>query len=352
MALVHGGDLFSYRQQFPGKQVLDFSANINPLGLADRVRQALMTCADDCLHYPDPLCRELCSALAGYEHLPESWILCGNGASDLISRIAWGIRPQTALLLAPTFADYERALTPTGCSVRYYHLREENNFLVDEHILEAISGCNLVFLCNPNNPTGSIIAPDLMKRILDHCREQNATLVIDECFMDFLPPDEQCSMKPHLGGGNLLILKAFTKIFAMPGLRLGYLLCADSTLLARIEQSGPSWAVSIPAQRCGVAAIQAASCLNELAQLLPGWRKQVADGLRDLGCKVYPSSANYMLFRSEKGLAEAVRPHGLMIRDCSNYIGLEEGFYRTAVRTAEENTVLLQTLEAVLGKKK
>lgn len=352
MKLVHGGDLASYHHQFPGKPVLDFSANINPLGLAQGVRQAYLDSLEECTHYPDPLCRSLRAALSSFEGVPEDWILCGNGASDLICRIAWALRPKNALLLAPTFADYERALTATGCTVNYHLLVEENDFLVDDSILEAIEDVELVFLCNPNNPTGSIIQDSLMKRIITKCRQAGVMLVLDECFMDFLDDGEKHSCKPELGQwGGLLILRAFTKIFAIPGLRLGYLLCSDAGLLARIDSAGPTWAVSVPAQRCGVAAIGETAYLNELRRNLTIWREELTQGLQELGCMTYPSFTNYIFFRAQVGLAVDVRPHGVMLRDCSNYIGLCDGFYRTAVRTREENQVLLGAVAAALGKK-
>lgn len=348
MKLVHGGDLTSYHQQFPQKEVLDFSANINPLGIAEGVRRAYLACIEQCAHYPDPLCRELRAAIGGFEGVPEEWVLCANGASDLICRIAWALQPKTALLLAPTFADYERSLAAAGCAIRYHMLAEEQDFQLQPAILQDLDGIDLLFLCNPNNPTGSVIDPNLMEQIVQQCQARGIYLIVDECFLDFLPDGEAYSCKRYLQqSDHLLILRAFTKIFAIPGLRLGYLLSADAPLLACIAHAGPTWAVSVPAQRCGVAAIQESADLAKLRRLLPQWRRQIEQGLDALGCKVYPSSANYLLFRTKKGLADAVRPHGILLRDCANYVGLCAGYYRTAVRTESENAVLLAVLQTV-----
>lgn len=345
---VHGGDTTSFQREYPGRSALDFSANINPLGLPEGVRQAYIESALDTTAYPDPHCRELRGALSRYEQLPPEWILCGNGASDLIYRIAWALRPRRALLLAPTFSEYERALKASGCEIRYYNLREEEGFLPGSDLPGAVDGCDLVFLCNPNNPTGGLMQPALLKAILERCAENGAILAIDECFLDFIPQNEQYSMKSLLMEyGNLLILRAFTKIFAMPGLRLGYLLCADEERLAAIERAGAPWAVSVPAQRCGTAAVEEREYLAETHRLLPGWRAYLARGLTELGFTVYPGAANYLFFYGRAGVAPALRPHGILLRDCASFNGLKAGYYRAAVRPQKEIEQLLSALRII-----
>ena len=349
MQLIHGGDLVSCQTNYPGVPVLDFSANINPLGLAPGVEKALAGTAAVSVHYPDPLCRELRAALSRFEGKPAEQILCGGGAADLIYRLAFGLRPKTALLPAPTFAEYALALAAAGCKVTHLDLAEGSGFALDEGILDALDGAEIVFLCNPNNPTGRVTDRRLMERILARCREAGATLVVDECFLDFLEDGEKYSMKPLLGEGEkLVILRAFTKIFAIQGLRLGYALCGNKALLARIEAAGPPWAVSAPAQLCGCAAVEETAYLRETRRVVALGRAQLEQGLAALGCTVYPSAANYLMFRARPGLAADLMPKGILLRNCENYRGLCPGYYRTAVRTKEENKTLLEAIQSVI----
>jgi len=345
--LIHGGDLVTCKEQHPSLDFIDFSANINPLGLPDGVRAALMQCADCCTRYPDQLCREWRAALAQFEGVPADWILCGNGAADIIYRIAYALRPRQALLLAPTFAEYEQAMLQVGCALRLHTLSPDNNFAVKEDYLDKIPGCDVVFLCNPNNPTGKLMGPELLQRISDACKKANAILVVDECFLEFLPDSERYSLKRDLGSfGGLIVLRAFTKIFAMPGLRLGYALCSNKKLLGKIDRAGAPWSVSVPAQLCGIAAAKERRYLAESRALVERERVYLQQGLATLGFQVFESAVNYILFyTSNANLAAELCAKGIVLRDCSNYRGLSPGYFRTAVRTRGENSALLNAIK-------
>ena len=218
MKLVHGGDTVGYREKY-GRDALDFSANVSPLGTPEAVARAIGAAAYRADRYPDPLCRELCAALGEAEGVPKDWILCGNGAADLIFRLALAKRPRHALVLAPTFAEYEAALETVGCDVRRCALTETNDFAMTEDVLDAIQPpVEIVFLCQPNNPTGQAADRALMRRILAKCEAVGALLAVDECFLDFLPDGEALTMKPELAAHpGLFILKAFTKLYGMAG---------------------------------------------------------------------------------------------------------------------------------------
>ena len=180
MKLVHGGDWAGYRAEF-GCDALDFSANVSPLGLPAGVAAAITNALPTADRYPDPLCRELRAALAGAEGVPADWILCGNGAADLIFRLALAVRPRRALLPAPTFAEYEAALQTVGCAVQRVFLREENEFAVTEEFIDAVTPeTDIVFLCQPNNPTGQVTPPALVERLVRRCAECGAVLAVDE----------------------------------------------------------------------------------------------------------------------------------------------------------------------------
>ena len=193
--LTHGGDWAGYRAEF-GRDPLDFSANVSPLGLPDGVAEAITAALATADRYPDPLCRALRAKLAVAENVPAESLLCGNGAADLIFRLVLAAKPRTALVTAPTFAEYATALETVGCTVERHFLREENDFAVTEDILNAVHpGIEMVFLCQPNNPTGQLAQPALVEALLHKCEAVGARLVVDECFLDFLPEGDTLSAK-------------------------------------------------------------------------------------------------------------------------------------------------------------
>lgn len=351
MHLIHGGDVYSARQKMK-QEPLDFSANINPMGMPPGAVRAAADALQQCTQYPDPLCRELRAALAAYEGIPAEQIVCGNGAADLIFRIVAATHPQRALLLEPTFAEYEQALRSMDCSIAYFPLQESEGFVLPEAFLQQLTPeINLLFLCNPNNPTGRTVSPALLQEIWKRCEEAGILLVVDECFNEFLEHPEQNTLKGVLKTGtNSVILKAFTKSFAMPGLRLGYGLCGNRDLAERIFSCGQPWGVSIPAQAAGVAALQEQGYLERMRRLIQTERRWLSENLARLGLCVFPSEANYILFRTETEipLRERMEQRGVLIRACGNYRGLDNRYYRIAVRGHGENERLIAALKCAL----
>lgn len=351
MHLIHGGDVYSARQKMK-QEPLDFSANINPMGMPPGAVRAAADALQQCTQYPDPLCRELRAALAAYEGIPAEQIVCGNGAADLIFRIIAATHPQRALLLEPTFAEYEQALRSMDCSIAYFPLQESEGFVLPEAFLQQLTPeINLLFLCNPNNPTGRTVSPALLQEIWKRCEEAGILLVVDECFNEFLEHPEQNTLKGVLKtGANSVILKAFTKSFAMPGLRLGYGLCGNRDLAERIFSCGQPWGVSIPAQAAGVAALQEQGYLERMRRLIQTERRWLSENLARLGLCVFPSEANYILFRTETEipLRERMEQRGVLIRACGNYRGLDNRYYRIAVRGHDENERLIAALKCAL----
>ena len=346
--LIHGGDWAGYEAEC-GECPLDFSANVSPLGLPRGVRDAVVRSLETAERYPDPLCRALGGAIAGVEEVSPDWVLCGGGAADLIYRAVLAKRPGRALVTAPAFAEYEAALSLVGCGIDRFFLRESEDFMLGESFLEAITpDTDMVFLCQPNNPTGRTIPRTLLCAVLERCRAAKALLVVDECFCGLLDQPETFTMKGLLGEHpNLLILKAFTKLYAMAGLRLGYCLCADTALLGRMRRAGQPWAVSGPAQAAGIAALKETDYVEAVRALIRAERPRLAAELGRLGLRVIPGEANYLLFYSPVPLGEALRRRGVLIRDCSNYHGLGRGWYRTAVRGREDNGRLIAALTEV-----
>lgn len=350
MGLVHGGDWAGYRAEF-GRDALDFSANVSPLGLPAGVAAAITAALPTADRYPDPLCRELCAAIAEAEGVPADWILCGNGAADLIYRLALALRPRRALLPAPTFAEYAAALDTVNCTVKRFYLNEQNDFALTEAFADAVDeATDVVFLCQPNNPTGQVTPPAMVEKLLHRCTACGATLVVDECFLDFLPDRDALTAKQLLHDApNVIILKAFTKLYAMAGVRLGYALCSGAALLARMRAAGQPWAVSSLAQAAGLAALRETAYADRVRALIETERPALAAGLRALGLRVIEGRANYLLFRAPAGFGEKLRRRGAVVRSCANYPGLDGTWYRTAVRTSAENQHLLAIMREVLA---
>lgn len=348
MELVHGGDWAGYRAEF-GRDALDFSANVSPLGLPAGVAAAITAALPMADRYPDPLCRALRTKLAAAEGVDTAQILCGNGAADLIYRLALALRPRRALLPAPTFAEYAAALETVDCDVQRFLLREENDFAVTDGFVDAIDdSTDAVFLCQPNNPTGQLTALPLVEQILHRCAACGTLLVVDECFLDFLPDHALHTAKGLLGEGDLVILKAFTKLYGMAGVRLGYALSADTALLEQMQACGQPWGVSSLAQAAGLAALEETAYVEKVRALIAEQRPRLTAGLRALGLRVLDGRANYLLFQAPETLGEALRQRGAVLRSCANYPGLGPGWYRTAVRTGPENEQLLKLLAEVL----
>lgn len=331
---IHGGNIYNFTE------MLDFSANINPLGMPDSVYDAIIRSAADCVRYPDPDCIKLTTVLANYEHIAPAQIVCGNGAADLIDRIVRAFRPKRALLCAPTFSEYAYALQGVGCEIREFVLAPEHNYQLTDGFLSAISDdLDMVFLCTPNNPTCQRIPAALLYMIADKCRKYGVLLVSDECFLRFSEDAERYSLRPFLYE-NCIILNAFTKLYAIPGLRLGYALCGCAGSAACIRQTGQFWSVSVPAQAAGIAALQTPDWVSKTVCYVAEERQFLTDELRYSGLTVYDSSANFLLIKAPTDFADRMDNHKIIVRRCTDFSGLTNEHFRIAVRTHTENLAL------------
>lgn len=338
----HGGDIYS------GDVTLDFSANTNPFGTPPGVLAAMAAALGEVHRYPDPYCRELVRAIARHEGVPEAYVLCGNGAAELIYGYCQALRPEKGLELAPTFSEYALALDQVGGCMERWPLRQETGFSLEADFLKALEATNaqVVFLCNPNNPTGRTIPRALLRQVLECCRVRDIRLFVDECFLDL--SDEGVSLKDCLADNpRLFLLKAFTKSYGMAGVRLGYCLCADSSLLRQMARTVQPWNVSTLAQSAGVAALEEGAFLRKTRELVAVQRQYLVGELERLGFWVCPSGTNYLLFQGAPGLDRALRARGIAVRNCANYHGLGEGWYRIAVRQRDENQRLMAAMEAI-----
>ena len=282
----------------------------------------------------------------------KEYLICGNGAADLIFSLCRAQNPKKALLLAPTFAEYEQALVSMGCEIARYYLEEPVDFCVKENYLQVLQKekPDIIFLCNPNNPTGITMHRELLEGILRSCAESGIFMVVDECFLDFVKEPEKHTLKGKLAEyPNLFLLKAFTKRYAIPGVRLGYGFCSDSKVLERMEAVTQPWNVSTVAQQAGLAALKETEYVEKGRLLIFRESVWMKEKMAQLGLKVYPSETNYIFFHGSADLFERCVPKGILIRDCSNYPGLEKGYFRVAVKLHEQNEKLIQVLNEVLG---
>ncbi len=350
MALIHGGDTEGFIREY-GKPPVDFSANCNPLGLPESARAAIIDTLDKADLYPDPLSRKLSEAIGVHLGVPAAGVFCAAGAAEVIFRLVTALKPRKALLVAPGFAEYELALNTIGCENRFHYLNPENGFVLTESYLNDLTvDLDMVFLCNPNNPTARVIDPELLRRILALCKENSIMLVLDECFVGFLDDPDGRSMKSFLPQcPNLIILGAFTKIYGMAGLRLGYCLSSDLQLIESLRAAGQPWAVSSVASAAGIAALKDSKYIKRTRELLSVEREYLINGLKALGIDVLGADANFLFFKSPvPELGELCRKKGFLLRDCSNYRGLTKGYYRIAVRPRNENSALLEAIGEIL----
>ena len=390
MPYTHGGDIYG-----DAAVELDFSVNTNRLGMPQAVRDAVMASAAAWEQYPDALCRKLRRAAAAFYEadgtpIPEDWLVFGNGASDILYAVVSAIRPKQAILLAPGFSEYEQALRMCGCEIRWLHLKDENGFSLesareelyamlcdgsgDASKIDSVPTLSskrenvwekILILGNPNNPTGRAISATELERLAQVCRETHTWLMLDECFQWFLDTRRECSFVGNLLNGvgdHVILLNALTKICSMAGLRLGYGIISNAGLRERLEKFRQPWSVSAPAQAGGGAAFaeladhSEGNLLEWTDKFLQAERPWLAEKPEELGFIVYPSQTNYLLFRSpdedSRDYKQGCLEHGILIRACENFEGLNRHYYRVAVRNRGENERLINILKEVQSEEK
>lgn len=339
----HGGDI--YRNEVK----IDFSVNLNPLGVPSEIRHAVKEGSEQINKYPDPFCIDLRQAIAECENTGINNVICGNGASELITAAVHTVRPEKALVVSPCYSGYRTALKAVGARTEEYILSESNDFRLGEDFPGCVTeDIDMVFLTDPNNPNGSLIDGEILDAIIDKCAECNCVLLLDECFKPLTCADR----KNRSGKGTVLHLRAFTKTFAIPGIRLGYMISGDTDILEEIRIHLPEWNISQIADKAGKAAcdmLMHTDFLAESADLISMERSYLKKELTDLGLKVYPSDVNYLLIRYKSGLYEKLLKYGILIRRCENFRGLDDTYFRIAVRKHEENEVLVDTLRNIIN---
>lgn len=345
---MHGGDC--YRNEVN----MDFSINVNPLGIPEEIADAMQQSLTQAMVYPDPQCQVLRQAIGGVYQKDAACIVCGNGASDLLLAFARAFMPKKALLPVPGFSGYAYALKSIGCHVALFDTKEDEDFALSEAFLDRIrsEAPDLVILTNPGNPSGHMLSQEFLTKVAGLCRHMKIRLLIDECFIELTGEGKDNSfLKSSSGTKNIFILQALTKSMAIPGIRLGYLFCPKEQDAKKVQEQVSEWNVSVIAQRAGIAGMQVladGTYLSQTRQLLERERAYLTQSLQELGAKVYPGTANFLLFYEDSiEWYTALLKQKILIRDCSDYAGLSKGFYRIAIRRREENQVLVETMQAV-----
>ncbi len=350
----HGGDI--YLESAPSGKWLDFSANINPLGMPDFVRKAILEHMDDIVHYPEPDARSLRQVLAESEGLSPENLILGNGAAELFYLFFYTVRPKHVLIPIPSFSEYERSARAAGSEVVFFPLLPQEDFVPDmEKLMSCAAESDCLIMGNPNNPTGTLIPVDDLKRLVRCCEEHGCWLIMDESFLDFREDRAKYTLQ-HLVKQyeKLIVLRSLTKFYAIPGLRLGFGL-VPSELRSRMEAGKDVWNVNLFAQYAGRAAVANVEYAEKTRKLLREEQVYMTNFMKQLPVeKVFEPAVNFMLVkcgnnRLSKHVLKGMKERGILLRNCSNYPGLESGGYlRMAIRSHWENEIVLQAWKDIL----
>lgn len=357
-SFVHGGNVHAWARERGSTltDLLDYSANINPLGLSDNVRLAIHQAVEQVIHYPDAEATMLKAALRQYYKVETEQITVGNGAVELLYVLVHTLRPRRVLIPAPAFCEYERAARAAGAGIEYFYLSPAEKFVVDVNSLcNCLYGMDMVFIGNPNNPTGTLLTVSQLEQVLLAARQAGAWVVVDESFMDFLIDDRDYTCRPLLKTyGNLIIVHSLTKFYAIPGLRLGFAL-THADLAAKLHAAKDPWNVNSLAQAAGIAALTDDSYQEKSREVVQYAKQNLyAELINFAGLKPLSPAVNYILLDTSASGYTAAELHSrlaeknILIRDCGNYPGLSAYYMRIAVKLAEQNIILLEHLAQVL----
>lgn len=352
----HGSDLEKIEQYYgiPREHIVSFSANVNPLGISPMLREGLVSHVDDICTYPDREYTSLRTCIAEYAGTQPDNIIVGNGSTELISLFIQIEHPKKAMILGPTYSEYEREIALGGGATLYYPLKEARDFNLEiSHFTEKLNDdIDLLVLCNPNNPTSTCILREDMREILDTCKEHNIYVMVDETYVEFLADSDRVTAVPLTRYyNNIIILRGTSKFFAAPGLRLGYAISGNQDLIRAMNQRKNPWTINSLAVVAGELMFCDHAYIKETRELISRERQRVfaaVDASPDY--RPFPPAANFMLVKIQKDgvtsteLFDAAIRKGMMIRDCSTFPFLSDKFIRFCFMKPEDNDRLLDVL--------
>lgn len=354
----HGGNIHQYLRQLGAvdTKLIDFSANINPLGLSKQVIKSIEEALPQIVHYPDPEGVALKAAIAEHYQVTVEGITLGNGAVELLYLLCHVLKPKRALILAPSFSEYERAAHSVNAAIEYHYLTSQYQFEIDlDALIPKLAEQDILFIGNPNNPTGTVLTNTELEKLLQSAEKEQCFVVIDESFIDFIENSAQYTCRALTKKySHLVILHSLTKFYAIPGLRLGFALASEA-VTTKLHLSKDPWNVNILAQKAGVAALADLDYQRSTRDYV---KEEKMDFYRQLqgiaGLNVYPPTVNFVLVDLAGTLWDAAQLKGallekdILIRDCSNYPGLSAAFVRFAVKTHAENQILIEQIKKMI----
>jgi len=346
--MTHGGDIYT------NKIDMDYSVNLNP----NRPPKMLLNVLGESIKhidvYPDLLQRKVIINIANSDGVKPQCVYAGNGASELIMSLVKMIMPKKALLIEPGFGGYRHALESIKeCSICEFELKPDNAFVLDKSVLEVMkSDMDIMVLTDPWNPIGANIDNELLIEILKKARNNNTYVVLDQSF--YLLSDKALydyNIQDLIDNyENLIIVRSYTKLFGMPGIRMGYIISAEENILG-IKKQLPEWNVSVVAQEvmsAGAQLLTDDSFVKESLALIEKEREYLSQELRDMGCKVYKSDTVFIFFYIDRNIQEELLKRRILIRDCSDFIGLKKGYFRIAIKDHISNIELVKNMREVI----
>lgn len=354
----HGGNVEEIAEKLnvPMEEIKDFSANTNPLGFPSDLWNVLVQSFANIEVYPNPKYPELKKAIAQHLGINSDDVFVGNGATEILDETIRAEKATDALVLAPTFGEYERLFERIGVKTHHYYLQEENNFALEINelidLLKTHHEITVICLTSPNNPTGQMISLKDLRKLADFCNKHHRLLILDESFID-LTIDEQPSFVNELTDQDrVYIVRAATKFFAIPGLRLGYGITKNAKLKTLLKIQENTWSVNGIADVFGQNMFRAKKYIELTHQWLDVQQPALYDALKKIpAIKVFPSITNFFLFKcTEPDLREKLIRQRILIRQCDDYEGLGAQYYRVAVKGPQDNVLLVNTLKKILGR--
>lgn len=356
----HGSDLEKIEEIYHIKKddITSFSANVNPLGISPLLKDTLSRHVDAISSYPDRDYTKLRKSICDYTGAAFENIIVGNGSTELISLFVQTTHPQKALILGPTYSEYEREIALVGGQTLYYPLKEEDNFQIDIHDFcqQLNDRLDLLVLCNPNNPTSTAIPRKHMRKVLDKALQYGISVMVDETYEEFTAEDSKISSIPLTNNyNNLIVLRGISKFFAAPGLRLGYAVTGNPDLLKYINTKKNPWTINSLAEIAGCIMFSDKEYIDKTRNLITSERERLYELLSSWkNVKVYPSCSNFLLVKilredvtSDMVFDYCIRK-GLMIRDCSTFPFLDNSFIRFCIMSPEKNDELMDAFHELI----
>jgi len=350
----HGGNLYriSKKHNIALDEIFDFSANINPICFPDGLKRVLKEDFDKIRMYPDPDCSQLINAISDRYNIKKTCLVPSNGATELIYLICYLLRPKKAAIIIPTFSEYEKALSNIGCNIKFVGLKEKEEFKLKlQDIRSLIKSVEVLFICNPNNPTGQKISRNTLYNILHLAKRHDVFVVIDEAFIDLV--EEESLVARAQRQQNLFVIRSLTKFLGIPGLRLGFGV-ASTRLSAKIKNFQPTWSVNTLAQTAGSYLLADSAYIEKSKRILIKERNFLSSELKKIkSIRVFNSCTNFILFKlvnriNAKDLEELLIRDKIVVRNCGNFRGLNASFVRVAVKKRAENKLLIKALRNIL----